>query len=92
MGARGDQKRTCLGIPEYWIVDYLAIGSRSFLGNPKRPTIFVYRWVRGEYQVQSFQGSDTPDGTLRERIVSPSFSELELTCAQVFASSQVREL
>jgi len=25
-----------LGIPEYWIMDYLALGSRDYLGNPKR--------------------------------------------------------
>jgi len=25
-----------LGISEYWIVDYLALGSRNLLGNPKR--------------------------------------------------------
>lgn len=28
-----------LGIKEYWIVDYLAIASRSYLGNPKVPTV-----------------------------------------------------
>jgi Uma2 family endonuclease len=32
-----------LGIAEYWIVDYLAIGSRNYLGNPKVPTVFVYQ-------------------------------------------------
>ncbi|MEA5497579.1 Uma2 family endonuclease [Limnoraphis robusta Tam1] len=73
-----------LGIPEYWIVDYLAIGSRTLLGNPKQPKIFVYQLVEGEYQVQSFTGSD--------RIISATFPELELTCEQVFASSQIREL
>lgn len=31
-----------LGILEYWIVDYLAIASRTYLGNPKVPTVFVY--------------------------------------------------
>ncbi len=73
-----------LGIPEYWIVDYLAIGSRTFLGNPKQPTIFIYQLVEGEYQVQALRGSD--------RIISATFPELELTCEQVFASSQIREL
>ncbi|MFM6219754.1 MAG: Uma2 family endonuclease, partial [Dolichospermum sp.] len=34
-----------LGIKEYWIVDYLAIASRSYLGNPKLPTVFVYQLV-----------------------------------------------
>ncbi|MGB3404742.1 MAG: Uma2 family endonuclease [Microcoleaceae cyanobacterium] len=73
-----------LGIPEYWIIDYLAIGSRTFLGNPKQPTIFIHQLIEGEYQVQSLRGND--------RIISATFPELELTCEQVFASSQIREL
>jgi len=40
-----------LGIREYWIVDYLAIGSRELLGNPKVPTIFVHLLdAEGNYQ------------------------------------------
>ena len=65
-----------LGIPEYWIVDYLAIGSREFLGNPKIPTVFVYLLdADGNYQRTAFQGSD--------RIVSRTFPELMLTAEQV---------
>lgn len=73
-----------LGIPEYWIVDYLAIASRSYLGNPKVPTVFVYQLVEGQYQVQPFKES--------ERIISPSFPELELTTEQIVAASQIRKL
>ncbi|MCZ0905316.1 Uma2 family endonuclease, partial [Microcoleus sp. HI-ES] len=36
-----------LGICEYWIVDYLAIASRAYLGNPKIPTVFVYSLENG---------------------------------------------
>lgn len=65
-----------LGIPEYWIVDYLAIGSREFLGNPKVPTVFVYLLdADGNYQKTAFKGS--------ERIVSRTFPELMLTAEQV---------
>lgn len=65
-----------LGIPEYWIVDYLAIGSREFLGNPKVPTIFVHLLdADGNYQTTTFKGS--------ERIVSRTFPELVLTAEQV---------
>lgn len=65
-----------LGIPEYWIVDYLAIGSREFLGNPKLPTIFVHLLdADGNYQTTAFKGSD--------RIVSRTFPELRLTAEQV---------
>jgi Uma2 family endonuclease len=65
-----------LGIPEYWIVDYLAIGSREFLGNPKVPTIFVHLLdADGNYQRTAFKGS--------ERIVSRTFPELTLTAEEM---------
>jgi Uma2 family endonuclease len=65
-----------LGIVEYWIVDYLAIGSREFLGNPKVPTIFVHLLdAEGNYQITGFKGS--------ERIVSRTFPELTLTAEEV---------
>ncbi|MEG4443910.1 Uma2 family endonuclease [Microcoleus sp. AT9_B5] len=65
-----------LGVPEYWIVDYLAIGSREFLGNPKVPTVFVHLLdADGNYQRSAFKGS--------ERIVSRTFPELTLTAEEV---------
>lgn len=67
-----------LGIQEFWIVDYLAIASRAYLGNPKQSTVFVYQLINDAYQVRSFTGGD--------RIVSPTFSELELTVEQIVAS------
>ena len=73
-----------LGIAEYWIVDYLAIASRNYLGNPKVPTVFVYQLIDGQYQVQAFKGSD--------RIISPTFPELQITVDQVVNSSQMGKL
>ena len=67
-----------LGIPEYWIVDYLGLGGRRYIGPLKEPTFSVYRLVDGEYQVQQFRGSD--------RIISLAFPELNLTAEQVFAA------
>lgn len=65
-----------LGIREYWIVDYLAIGSRELLGNPKLPSVFVYRINEaGQYQFSRFQGSDP--------IISLTFPELCLTVEQI---------
>ena len=64
-----------LGIFEYWIVDYLAIGSRDYLGNPKIPTVFVYQLNAGVYQVTAFRGS--------EKIISSTFPELELTVDEI---------
>lgn len=73
-----------LGIPEYWIVDYLAIASRAYLGNPKAPSIFIHQLVDGQYQAQQFRAND--------QIVSKTFPELELTVEQVVAASQIRKL
>jgi Uma2 family endonuclease len=65
-----------LGISEYWIVDYLAIGSRTFLGNPKTPTVFVYLLDENQvYQSTAFKGND--------RIRSRTFPELPLTMNQI---------
>ncbi|MBW4670337.1 MAG: Uma2 family endonuclease [Cyanomargarita calcarea GSE-NOS-MK-12-04C] len=67
-----------MGIPEYWIVDYAALGGRKFIGNPKVPTIFICELIDGEYQMSPFMGTD--------RIVSPTFPQLNLTAQQVFDS------
>ncbi|MBD6618785.1 Uma2 family endonuclease [Komarekiella sp. 'clone 1'] len=69
------------GVPEYWIVDYLALGGRRYIGNPKQPTTSVYYLVDGEYQVNLFRGSD--------RIVSPTFPELNLTAEQIFQAGRL---
>jgi Uma2 family endonuclease len=73
-----------LGIPEYWIVDYLAIASPSILGNPKLPAVFVYQLVDGKYQASSFKNS--------EQIISPTFPQLQLTVEQILSASQIRKL
>ncbi len=70
-----------LGIAEYWIVDYLAIASRSYLGYPKVPTVSVYQLIDDEYQVQTFT-ANTP-------IISPTFGQLELTTEQIVTASQI---
>jgi Uma2 family endonuclease len=68
-----------LGIPEYWIVDYLAIGSRDYLGDPKFPSVLIFTLdTEGKYQMTIFQNSD--------RIVSPTFPELNLTVEQIMAA------
>jgi Uma2 family endonuclease len=64
-----------LGIQEYWIVDYLGLGGRNFIGHPKQPTISVYYLVDGEYDLHQFRSS--------ELISSPTFPELELSIDRV---------
>jgi len=65
-----------LGMTEYWIVDYLGLGGKRFIGNPKQPTISIYQLSDDEYQVSQYRGA--------EQIVSPTFPELNLTAEQIF--------
>jgi Uma2 family endonuclease len=68
-----------LGIPEYWIVDYLAIGSRDYLGDPKLPSVLIFTLnAEGKYQMTIFQNSD--------RLISVTFPELNLTVEQIMAA------
>jgi Uma2 family endonuclease len=66
-----------LGITEYWLVDYLGLGGKRYIGNPKQPTISVYQIVDGEYEVKIFRGKDI--------IESTTFPQLKLTAEQIFA-------
>jgi Uma2 family endonuclease len=68
-----------MGIKEYWIVDYAALGARKFIGNPKQPTFFVCSLVDGEYQMNPFT-DNTP-------IVSPTFPQFDLSPQQIFDRS-----
>ena len=68
-----------LGILEYWIVDYLAVGAIRYIGSPKTPTVSVYTLIQGEYQLQQFRGG--------KRIVSITFPELAITAADIFAAA-----
>ena len=65
-----------LGVPEYWIVDYLALGSRDYLGNPKVPAVFVFLLdENGVYQMSAYREGD--------RLVSRTFPDLELMAEQI---------
>lgn len=68
-----------MGILEYWIVDYAALGGRNFIGNPKQPTISICNLVEGEYQITKFQNSD--------HLISQTFPDLNLTANQVLQNS-----
>lgn len=65
-----------MGIEEYWIVDYAALGARKFIGDPKQPTIFVCRLVHGEYTMTPFTENDC--------LVSPTFPSFNLPPRQIF--------
>jgi Uma2 family endonuclease len=65
-----------LGIGEYWIVDYLGLGGTLFICSPKQPTLTICQLEEGCYKMSRFCSGD--------RLVSPTFPELDLTAEQVF--------
>lgn len=70
--ARKYEDYEALGIIEYWIVDYLGIGGKYYIGSPKQPTITICNLVDGEYRkVLLRQG---------ESIQSSLFPNLKLFC------------
>jgi Uma2 family endonuclease len=68
-----------MGITEYWLVDYAAIGGKRFTGNPKQPTITICALVDEDYQMNIFRGNNL--------IKSPLFPQLNLTAQQIFDSA-----
>ena len=65
-----------MGIPEYWIVDYAALGGKDLIGDPKQPTITICSLNEGEYRATNYREND--------RIYSPTFSDLNLTAGKIF--------
>jgi Uma2 family endonuclease len=65
-----------LGIFEYWIVDYLALGAARYIGAPKTPTISIYQLVEAEYQLRQFRGNAV--------ISSLTFPSLRLSAQSIF--------
>ncbi|MEG4330067.1 Uma2 family endonuclease [Microcoleus sp. herbarium5] len=79
--ARKVEDYALLGVPEYWIVDYLGIGGREYIGKPKQPTITICMLREDEYQKKLFQKSD--------RLISSLFPDLQLTAQQIFGVSSI---
>ncbi len=67
-----------LQIPEYWIIDYAALGGIRHIGKPKQPTLTLCTLVDDEYETQILRGNDL--------IISPTFPGLTLTADQVLLS------
>ena len=78
--ARKSEDYAMLGVPEYWIVDYLGVGGREYIGRPKLPTITIGTLVEDEFQKQLFQNDDV--------LVSKIFPEIKLTANQIFAAAK----
>ena len=73
--ARKVEDYAALGIPEYWIADYAALGGTRHIGKPKQPTLSICTLVDGDYEIQQLRG--------RQMISSPTFPELRVTAEQV---------
>ncbi|SKB13560.1 conserved hypothetical protein [Planktothrix sp. PCC 11201] len=65
-----------MGIEEYWILDYAALGPRKLIGSPKQPTLFVCNLEDGEYQMNPFRENTT--------LISPTFPQFNLSAQQIF--------
>ena len=70
-----------MGVMEYWIVDFRALGAVRYIGQPKQPTITICQLVDGEYQLERLMSGQS----LRSSI----FPELGLMTDDIF---QVAEL
>ncbi|MBC6475263.1 MAG: Uma2 family endonuclease [Hormoscilla sp. GM102CHS1] len=70
-----------MGIAEYWIVDYRALGAVRYIGKPKQPTITVCQLMEGEYQMQRFIAG--------QRLSSQIFPELDLTTDSIFQAGRL---
>jgi Uma2 family endonuclease len=79
--ARKAEDYALFGVGEYWIVDYLGVGGRDYIGRSKQPSITICRLDGDEYQKQLFRND--------EQLISPLFPSLELTAEQIFRASQL---
>jgi Uma2 family endonuclease len=80
--ARKVEDYSLLGIPELWLVDYLGLGGRDYIGDQKQSTLSLYTLDQSgkHYQKQLFRGDD--------RIRSSVFPDLDITAADVFRSGR----
>ncbi len=67
-----------MGIAEYWLVDFRALGAVRHIGKPKQPTITICQLDGDEYQMRRF--------VTGEKLISGVFPGLDLTVDAVFAS------
>ncbi|MEM6256632.1 MAG: Uma2 family endonuclease [Cyanobacteria bacterium P01_D01_bin.156] len=77
--ARKSEDYALLGVPEYWIVDYLGLGGRDFIGKPKQPTITLCTLVDDEYEKQCLRRDDL----LKSKI----FPQLSLSANRIFQAA-----
>ena len=67
-----------MGIQEYWIVDYLGLGGRRYIGSPKQPTMTLCNLVNGLYETTLFRRGET--------MTSPRLSGFNLKTNQIVSN------
>ncbi|MEC4983251.1 MAG: Uma2 family endonuclease [Oscillatoria sp. PMC 1068.18] len=77
--ARKAEDYAILGISEYWLVDYLGIGGREYIGKPKQPTVTICDLVEDEDQRRLFRSENF--------LVASVFPELQITSKEIFAAA-----
>ncbi|MBD1867588.1 Uma2 family endonuclease [Oculatella sp. FACHB-28] len=70
-----------MGIAEYWIVDFCALGAIRHIGKPKQPTVTVCQLIEDEYQMQRFIAG--------QRLKSGIFPNLELSTDAIFQAAEL---
>ena len=78
--ARKVEDYAILGIPEYWIADYVGLGGTRHIGKPKQPTLSICTLVQGEYEIQQIRGN--------QPITSQTFPNFQLTAEQVLKAGR----
>ncbi|MGG6264793.1 Uma2 family endonuclease [Leptolyngbya sp. AN03gr2] len=73
--ARKVEEYALLQIPEYWIVDFRALGGIDYIGKPKQPTFTVCQLVDDRYEKQKYR--------LEDAIASPLLPDLSLRLIDV---------
>ncbi len=68
-----------MGIAEYWIIDFRALGAVRYIGQPKQATITLCQLVDGEYQLERLVAGQT--------LHSLVFPHLALKTDAIFASA-----
>lgn len=79
--ARKVEDYALFGVPEYWITDYLGLGGREYIGQPKQPTVTVCSLAGEFYNKQLFRQDNM--------LVSSTFPELRLQAGTIFAAGQL---
>ncbi|MEM9220169.1 MAG: Uma2 family endonuclease [Cyanobacteria bacterium P01_F01_bin.150] len=78
--ARKVEDYALFGVSEYWITDYLELGGREYIGNPKQPTVTVCQLVKNMYEKRLLHRGDM--------LESSAFPEFRLEATRVSAAGE----